>query len=533
MSEKQLDELRSKAEKPLNKLETHREAIGQPEISDFKQLIHVNTELSEQQAEELINRLIKENAIGLNDQKIVEIDRSQLFSSEETNQALMQISFDHTIFRDSDTQKEIAQNYADYLIDKANIIPVWIDGATIFYRYNPASHVWNQVDFKMIRKKAKKDLGSEYSKKMKQEIKNQLTDHFNYVNFDEMGLEENQVLMKNGKVLNLETLETRKVRQEDYALNCVNAKFDEEASSDQLLQFIERTLDTEDMVKTFQEFLGYTLKWPDDSFEKMLLILGNTDTGKSTLLQVVEELFAESNTTKLSFPQIGMERAFHIKDLKDSVLNIDSDMDDQSIKRKSRVKKVLSKEPIFVEPKGKSGFTMKPQANFLVTSNDAPDDAGAEDAYYNRFLTLTATSRVPEEKKDRELVDKLTTEQELNWLLTWSIKGLKRLEEQNRFTCNRTEYETKEIWDRFGNSVQQFISEQVTIDREDGKNVPTSDLYETYQLWCETQIEQEVSQQKFIAQAAAHPDMVKRKADTVSGARRSCFINLKLKDYAV
>jgi len=535
----QLSNPKEHAETILNKLEIQLTTDFNPRIADIDRFIVQDTGIEDpEKVPELRNWMIEQDAVKIDgdqehgETEVTAIDKNQLLDSD-SNKPLLETEFDATIYRSADSKQELAQEYANWLIDKANIIPVWINGATIFYRYNPVNHTWNEVEIDMVRKKAKKDLGNDYNKNMRQEIKNQLTDHYDFVEFEDMGLESTEILLKDGKVLNLKTCETREIQKTDYALNCINSEYDPDAEAEKLEKFIYRTLDDEDMVKTFQEFLGYSLKWPSDKYEKMLLILGNTDTGKSTLLKVVEEMFKESNLTKLSFPQLGMDRAFHISTLKDSVLNIDSDMDDQAIKRKSRVKKVVSKEEVFVEPKGKSGFAMKPRANFIVTSNDAPDDAGATDAYYNRFLTLTATNRVSEEQKDRELVEKLTSDESINWLLNWAIKGLQRLEEQNCFTCNRTEYETKKLWDRFGNSVQKFISEQITRDSEDGCNIPTTDLYEAYKMWCETELEEEVSRQNFIGQAASHPDLTKRKADAKDGSRRMCFIEIEVKDFAV
>lgn len=538
MSETQLSNHKEHAEKVVQKLEEHKETGQTPRISDLDRYITINCFDDPEKVTDLRKWVIEQEIVEIDGDKehgeseIVEINKNNLYDSD-SHKPLLETSFDSTIYRRADSKQELAQEYADWLINSVNVIPVWINDTTIFYRYNPVNHTWSEIGIEMVRKKAKKDLGTDYNKNMRQEIKNQLTDHYDYVDFSEMGLSKKEILLKNGTVLNLENCETRKVEKTDYALNCINSDYKENAEAEKLEELIHRTLDTEEMVKTLQEYLGYTLKWPDDKYEKMLLILGNTDTGKSTLLKIIEYLFKESNLTKLSFPQIGMDRAFHIKDLKDSVLNIDSDMDDQAIKRKSRVKKVVSKEEIFVEPKGKSGFTMKPRANFIVTSNDAPDDAGATDAYYNRFLTLTATNRVSEENKDRDLVEKVTDDESMEWLLSWAIEGLQRLERQNCFTCKRSEYETKKIWDRFGNSVQKFVSEQVERNRDSGQNIPTTDLYEAYKLWCETELEQEVSRQKFIAQAASHPDLTKRKTEAKDGSMRMCFVEIEVKDFTV
>jgi len=425
---------------------------------------------------------------------------------------------------------EKAQAYADWLIEEKEIKPVVIDSRTLFYQFNNDDMIWEELDWEIIKKKANRDLGQDYTSHFLRQFKQSYQDHYNYMKFGEMGLDENEILLKDGKILDLETRELREASKEDKALNYINAKYDPEANPERIDEFIKRTLDTEDAVKNVQEYLGYCLKWPSSKFEKVLLILGYTDTGKSTILKLFQELFEGSNVTKMSFPQIGMERAFHVEKLKDSVVNFDFDMDDSQIPRKSRLKKVISNEEIHADPKGEKGYDFKPKSRFMIASNSAPDDSDATDAYFNRFITVKATNKV--EEKERNLVEKLTTEENLSWLLNWALEGLDRLKEQNRFSRELSAYETKKAWTKFGTSTEKFISDQVRFKTEDSKNIPTTDLYEAYEMWCETQLETAVSQRKFISQAASHPDMKKEKAMTNSG-RRMAFKQIKVSDYSI
>lgn len=428
---------------------------------------------------------------------------------------------------------EKAQAYADWLIEEKEIRPVLIDNTTIFYKFNRDKMVWEEKDFEIIKKMANRDMGSDYTGHFLRQFKQSFKDHWKYTKFDEMGLDTHQVMLKNGKILNTKTMKTRQAEKQDLALNRLDCVYDPEAEPERIEKFIKRTIDTNEGVKALQEYLGYCLKWPSSKYEKVLLILGYTDTGKSTLLDVFEEFFNGSNTTKMSFPQIGMERAFHVEKLKDSVVNFDKDMDDKEIPRKSRVKKVISNEEIHADPKGEKGYDFQPKTKFLIASNNAPDDNNATGAYYNRFLTLKATNRIDQEQKERDLVEKLTTEENMSWLLNWALEGLERLESNNMFSRELTEYETKKIWTKFGTSTDRFISDQISFKGEEERNIPTTDLFEVYEMWCDTKLHTPVSKRKFISQANDHPDMKKRKALTDEGRRRQCFIDIGVEDYAL
>jgi len=426
---------------------------------------------------------------------------------------------------------EKAQAYADWLIEEKEIRPVVIDSTTIFYQFDRDTMTWTEIDFEIIKKKANKDLGQDYTSHFLRQFKQSFRDHWKYTAFDQMGLDTDEVMLKNGDIIDLKTREIREGEKQDMALNRINAVYDSEATPERIDDFIHRTIDTEEGVKALQEYLGYCLKWPSSKYEKVLLILGYTDTGKSTLLEIIEEFFEGSNTTKMSFPQIGMERAFHVEKLKDSVVNFDTDMDDRQIPRKSRLKKVISNEEIHADPKGEKGYDFRPNTKFIIASNNAPDDTDATDAYYNRFKTLKATNRVDPEDKERDLVEKLTTEENMSWLLNWALDGLQRLEKNNMFSKRMTEYEVKKAWTKFGTSTEKFIADQIDFDSEEPRNIPTTDLYDAYEMWCDKKLHTPVSKRKFISQAASHPDMRKEKTFAEDGNRRMCFSEIDVKDY--
>ncbi len=520
---------------PIQKMKQKQNQDQEVTFNDFNFFITKNVDSidSPDKIKETREFLEEQGIIETEDNKVTKIKYDKFKEIAGLNQSknsLMDQEFPLNSYQGF-SKTELAQEYADWLIEDCRIQPVWIPGTTIFYRYDRNTNTWNQVEKDLILKKAKHDLRGRWSNHTKRELLNQFEHHQNYIEFADMGLPENKFLLKDGQVINLETRELETVRPEMYPLNSLNTSYNPDAEGQELKQFIEDTIDSEEMIEALQEFLGYSLTWPSSKYEKMLLILGGTDTGKSTLIEVIEELYGESTLTKISFPQLGMDRAFHVPDLKDSILNIDTDMEDKDIQRKSRVKKIVSKEEIYAEAKGKDGYNMTPKANHLVTSNNCPEHSDATDAYFNRFITLTATTRVPEEEKDRGLADKLKSEQNIQWLFRWALDGLDRLNKQNDFSWNPTEYETKKLWDRFGNSVQQFIADQIAVDSNNGRNIRTTDVYEAYEMWMEDRLEKKVSRNKFIAMAANHPDMTKRKSLTEEGQEAMCFVDIKVEDY--
>jgi len=445
---------------------------------------------------------------------------------------------------DKENKSQVAHRYAEYQIHQADTIPVLIDDKTLFFRYNKDSKTWREISLKIIHKEMDRDLSQDpinmsVTQHVHNEFQSKMKNNGFFVEWSNFGLREDQLLLKNGMIMDLESPEgelgkdMRPAAKDDYALNAVNAVYEEHAyekySGNALDDFICSTIPDDGERRAFQQFLGNCLMSPSDDFESALLILGPTDSGKSTLLKVVKHFFNESNTSTISFPQIGQKNAHHVDELKQSVLNFDHDMAMKNIEAKHRIKKAVSKEEIYADPKHADGYTINPIANFMIASNHPPDMQDADDAFFNRFVTIEAPETVSDKDKDRNLLDKVTSDKCMNWLLSWALEGYEDLKVSGCFAVNRDARETKEFWSKYGDTVDRFINELVSRGTEDSKNVATADVFECYEQWCRDNFEDPEARQTFTKRASDHPIMTKKRAIPFDGVnRRQCFVDIEV-----
>lgn len=426
---------------------------------------------------------------------------------------------------------EISQELADWLVENNYIKPVYKDekgSIRDLYLYDSKKCIWKEVDKKRVLNIVKDYTGREYTRHLKQEFLNQLENHPESLDFENLGLPEHQILLKNGKILDLETRETIRVTKHDHALNMINAEIDGEKETEKFLKFLKETIPDQTQRKTIQEFLGYCLKFPNANHEKALIILGDTDTGKSTLLKIFRELFKYCEMSEVSLAQLGHERRFHVEEAAESIINIDEDMSGGEIKDLSAIKQIISNEKMFVERKGQQGFDLIPRTKLMMASNVSPNTQIEDDpAFYNRFLTIEAPNRVPKEEQDKQLVDTLTSQKYLNGILHWALNGLERLEEQGTFSQKLGISETKDLWDQFGNDVQKFIAE--CIEFEKGEHEPTTDVYEKYELWSVDSLNDTLPRNEFISKMSSHPKISKERIDLDLHGQKTCFTNCKVK----
>lgn len=107
--------------------------------------------------------------------------------------------------------------------------------------------------------------------------------------------------------------------------------------------------------------------------------------------------------------------------------------------------------------------------------------------------------------------------------------------EQGEFTNEPLPFENRRKWERYGNSIEQFI-ERYT-ESEEGSFVPkrstddTLGVYDSYVAFARQSGVECESKSKFTQELTKRGDVVQRKR-TVDGSRERCYVGLVLTDDA-
>lgn len=471
--------------------------------------------------------------LASNDKQITYVENFHKDLRKEDGEPYADKTFNLDKYKDLSKIRQ-AQEMADFAVYQLNIRPVDMDTVgrqTKLYQYQKREGHWELYPENRLGRLVK-DMGQkEYARHLKREFKGNLKDHPEAMQKNRMGLPEHEILLEEQTILDLETgpeeYETREVERDDYALYKVNATYDPEAECPMFKEMVKTTLNGEEnQIKTLQEYMGWLLKYPNRDFKRALLILGATNSGKSQIAEVIRLMFNDSAVGTLSLNQIGMERRFHIDRLGSSIINIDRDMSGSNLDSPDTIKQVISQEELFVEPKGEDGFSVEPQAKFIICSNVAPNPDNVNDeAFYGRFLTLKAPEPVPEEDRVPDMGKKVF-KKESDGILNWMLEGLERLEKQWSFTIQPTPYETKMMWNEYGDSVMRFVWECINEGDEDDV-IPTDDLFEEYQIWISDKFMTEVPRDHFVHKIKQQPFINKRRT-MYKGSQRTCFVGCEV-----
>ncbi|MCA1056961.1 phage/plasmid primase, P4 family [Rossellomorea aquimaris] len=254
---------------------------------------------------------------------------------------------------------------------------------------------------------------------------------------------------------------------------------------DQLIQ--ECTGGDVNKAKSLQQVTGYIIsnEW---RAKKFFLLIGLPHTGKSVWLSIWRALIGSSHTTSMSLNQIGSNR-FMTAEFFKSKLNITAELDENGkIQGTSVIKAVTGGDLLTAERKGEDPFHFYGRTKLVAAGNYMPpvNKLDGTSAFTDRLHFLMFNHPVPEEKRDKELLNKLLSEKERTKIIHWALEGLEELKQQNFiFTESDDAKEFKKHYIGDLNNVPDFIDDMCIVDTNNyDLKVQRKHLYPSYFEYC-------------------------------------------------
>lgn len=280
---------------------------------------------------------------------------------------------------------------------------------------------------------------------------------------------------------NLETLTPEPFSPDRYELNKIPVTYDPAKDCPAFQQFINEILSPED-VAGIQEELGAVLRRKYLT-KKFTIYLGETDTGKTTLISVFLALLGPENVSNVSIQQLGARDRFALAELYGKLANIRDDLPKDVIYSAGKIKELTGGFPVQAERKFQHPFSFTNSAYLTFTCNVLPPIEEDDSAFFNRVIIRLFTKKFGgKPQPDRELTNKLTSADELSGILNWGVRGLKRLKENGfNFTNTASLEATREDYKRRSDPVWAFVQDCL---KEDSEGVVSKEkLYNTFRQW--------------------------------------------------
>jgi len=178
--------------------------------------------------------------------------------------------------------------------------------------------------------------------------------------------------------------------------------------------------------------LEATFMLPANGNRKADLFLGEGGTGKSTRLERLKRFLGSPNTVALSLHRIENDR-FSVVQLYGKLANICPDLPSQHLETTSTFKAITGGDPLTGEYKFKDSFSFTPSCHLAFSANHPPRAQDASEAFFDRWRVHPFNRRfrgTGAEVPQQELLERLSTPEELSGVLNKALDALKRIRQR-------------------------------------------------------------------------------------------------------
>jgi len=261
-------------------------------------------------------------------------------------------------------------------------------------------------------------------------------------------------------------------------------KYNPNADCPKIKKFISEIVREDDIKKMF-EFIGYCL-YRDYPIQKAFFLIGEGENGKSTFLRLLDRFLGRENICSISMQELGDR--FSKLELKDKLANIFPDLSKQALGQKSTgMFKMLTGGDLIQAERKFGGFVkFVNYAKLIFSANALPLINEDTYAFFRRIVLIEFPNKFTGEKADKNLIEKITTEEELSGLFNEAVKHLKELLEKGEFHNFKNDIEKiKKQYTRLSDSVGGFIIDCIEYTGDWDDYLLKDEIYETYKKYCE------------------------------------------------
>ena len=271
------------------------------------------------------------------------------------------------------------------------------------------------------------------------------------------------------------------------------------------------------------ELIGYLLV-PVNVIKKLFILLGDTDSGKTSLINLVCGLLGPRQYANVSLQAISdPSRRFVTAELEGKLLNTFDDLPSGRIDDSSAIKVMTGgATQIRVERKHEMPYMTPNFCRHLYAANELPVCSDKNDAWYNRLSIFPFEHVLSKSEQKEGLREHFSKDEKIHRAtLVKAVAGLKRLRERGWKLDGCPD--TLQVYRQTNDPVMAFIDEYCNC--HPAKKIKRTDLRRRYESYCtEHGLQRLVSVQRFYDRIRGDARFSESKAN---GER--LFVGLELK----
>lgn len=345
------------------------------------------------------------------------------------------------------------------------------------YAYNNDLGIYKPNGESLIRIFTSISLGDLHRKHYAEEVVYQIRVS-TYIPREEFKVPDGLLVLENG-VFDIANNKLNPFTPKILALNRIPIKYNPSADCPKIKKFISDIVPPKDE-KILQEATGYLLKrgYP---YQKAFMMVGDGANGKTTFLNLLIRFIGADNVSSISLQELVSSR-FAAAELYGKMANIYDDLSQNALKRTGQFKMATGGGRMKGERKFRNPFFFVNDAKMFFSANQIPEADDTTIAFFRRWTIINFPNKFVGDDADPDLLEKLTTEDELSGFLNWALEGLKRLNQQGDFSHSKTVDEIQEQYERMSSPIKAFRIDHLEIAPE--SLIPKDELYTLYVEYC-------------------------------------------------
>ncbi|MEN7982372.1 MAG: phage/plasmid primase, P4 family [Nanoarchaeota archaeon] len=346
-----------------------------------------------------------------------------------------------------------------------------------------------------VKEYCRKILGGVYTSQLVNLILDKIkTDTF--IEQSEFFKQENtfEVPVKNG-ILNILTKKLSIFNPRKIFFNKLNVVYDPSKDCPKIENHFKTILRNEDDSKVMFELFGYLLL-KENKLEKAFMFIGNGRNGKSKTLELIKKFLGIENCSALPLSSMNSE-SFSLSELFGKMVNLAGDLSYTDLKETGILKQLIGRDEIQAKRKFLRDLNFVNYSKLIFACNELPKVYDLTDGFWTKWVLLEFPYKfiaekeynlLEEDKRENkkimnpDIVEYISSEDELSGLLNKALESLDLILENKEFSYSKGTSEVKDIWIRQSDSFMSFCFDR--LEEDYNNKISRKDLKKEYFKYC-------------------------------------------------
>jgi len=282
-------------------------------------------------------------------------------------------------------------------------------------------------------------------------------------------------------ILNVVTLELSEFNPKKIFFGKIPVTYNPHAKCPKINKFLSEVLRNDEDIIVMKEVAGYGL-YKENFLEMAAMFNGEGRNGKGKTQVLFTNLYGLKNVCGVPLSRM-TDESFSLSGLFGKLANIGGDLKEFTMKDTGTLKMVLGRDLVNTKRKFLTDLEFTPYAKQIFACNTLPIVYDQTLGFWSKwilfdfpytFMTKEEFDNLPEEDKQRtifkekdfNIIEKITTSEELSGFLNESLEGLHRILKNGKFSTTKGTSEVKEEWVRKSDSCMAFCMDFIMEDAD-------------------------------------------------------------------